>query len=215
MIARYGADALRWYLLREMHPTADGDFSVTRLVTRYNTDLANDLGNLLNRVNAMLHRYRDGIVPNPGAVPLADELAALAEAVPEAVAAAMADFDPRAALDAIWELVTRCNRAVDEAAPWALYRTERAGDAAEGARLDGVLYALLEAQRLVAVHLEPFLPGPTARILEALGIPADAARPYAERVRWGRLPAGTRTARPVPLVPKLEMSDATSPELDL
>jgi methionyl-tRNA synthetase len=70
--------------------------------------------------------------------------------------------------------------------------------------LDRVLYALLETVRLVAVHLEPFLPGPAARILEQLGMPADAERPYRERVRWGGLPPGTRTAAPTPLFPKLE-----------
>jgi methionyl-tRNA synthetase len=117
---------------------------------------------------------------------------------------AMDAFDPRAALEAVWELVVRGNRAVDEAAPWALHRAGAAGDAEARATLDGVLYALLEAVRLVAAHLEPFLPGPAARILEQLGVPEDAERPYGERVRWGGLPPGTRTAAPSPVFPKLE-----------
>ena len=205
IIARYGADALRWYLLREVHPTADADFGVARLVARYNTDLANDLGNLLNRVNAMLHRYRNGVVQETSAtVPPAADLATLAAELPARVAAAMDAFDPRAALDAAWELVVRGNRTVDEAAPWALHRAEAAGDAGARASLDGVLYALLETVRLVAVHLEPFLPGPAARVLEQLGVPVDAERPYGERVCWGGLPPGTRTAAPSPIFPKIE-----------
>jgi methionyl-tRNA synthetase len=204
IIARYGAAALRWYLLREVHPTADADFGVARLLARYNTDLANDVGNLLNRVNAMLHRYRNGVVPETGTtVPPAADLAALAAELPARVAAAMDAFDPRAALDAVWELVVRGNRTVDEAAPWALHHAEAAGDARPRAALDRVLYALLETVRLVAVHLEPFLPGPAARILEQLGVPADAERPYGERVCWGGLPPGTRTAAPSPVFPKL------------
>jgi methionyl-tRNA synthetase len=205
VIARYGADALRWYLLREVHPTADADFAVARLVARYNTDLANDLGNLLNRVNSMLHRYRGGVVPDTDSTaPPAADLAALATGLPARVAAAMDAFDPRAALDAVWELVARGNRAVDAAAPWALHRAEAAGDAGARAALDGVLYALLETVRLLAVHLEPFLPGSAARILEQLGVPTDAERPYGERVFWGGLPPGTRTAAPAPLFPRLE-----------
>ncbi len=209
LIDRYGTDALRWYLLREIHPMADADFSVARLIARYNTDLADDLGNLLNRANAMLHRYRGGIVPSSdplaAQIPAVGDLEALAGALPERVRAALDRFDARAALEAIWELVTRCNRAVDETAPWLLYRAERTGDVAAGGQLDAVLYALLEGVRLTAVHLEPFLPGASARLLAALGLADDAARPYAERVRWGGLPPGTRTAPPIPLFTKLDM----------
>ena len=137
-------------------------------------------------------------------MPPAADLATLAAELPARVAAAMGAFDPRAALDAVWELVVRGNRTVDEVAPWALHRAEAAGDAGARAALDRVLYALLETVRLVAVHLEPFLPGPAARILEQLGVPEDVERPYGERLRWGRLPPGTRTATPALLFPKSE-----------
>ncbi len=212
LIDRYGGDALRWYLLREIHPTADGDVSTARLVARYNTDLGNGLGNLLNRANSMLHRYRSGVVPAPPphATPI-PELAALCEGLPARVAAALGAYDPRAALDTVWELVVRCNRLVDEAAPWTLYKAERAGDdAADAARgqLDAVLYALLESVRLVAMHLEPFLPAASTRIQAQLGVNhrEDATRPYHERVRWGGLVPGTRTEPPEPLFPRLEAS---------
>ena len=145
------------------------------------------------------------MVPHSAATgPPAAALADLAAELPARVATAMGAFDPRAALDAAWELVVRSNRTVDEAAPWALHRAEAAGDAGARASLAGTLYALLETVRLVALHLEPFLPGPAARILEQLGVPVDAERPYGERVCWGGLPPGTRTAAPSPIFPKIE-----------
>ena len=212
LIDRYGGDALRWYLLREIHPTADGDFSAAHLVARYNTDLGNGLGNLLNRANSMLHRYRAGVVPAPPPHAPIPELAALCEGLPARVAATVGSYDPRAALDAVWEPVARCNQLVDEAAPWTLHKAEQAGDdAADTARgqLDAVLYALLESVRIVAVHLEPFLPAAAARLQAQLGIDhhADATRPYHERARWGGLVPGTRTEPPTPLFPRLEISE--------
>ncbi len=204
VIAQYGAATLRWYLLREVPATGDADLGITRLITRYNSDLANDLGNLLNRVVSMAHRYRDGIVPQPATAPHAS-LVGLATTLPERVATAMTAYDPRQALEAVWELVVLCNRTVDETAPWTLYRSERNGDLTAATSLDGVLYALLESVRLIAHHLQPFLPDPSAHILAALGVPDDAQRPYAERVLWGGLPAGTRLAPPVPLFPRLDL----------
>jgi methionyl-tRNA synthetase len=210
LVTRYGADAVRWYLLREVHPTADGDFAVERLIDCYNRDIANGLGNLLNRAAAMVHRYRGGVIPAPDAcVRATDALATLAAGLPERIGAAMDAYDPRAALAAMWELVSRANEAVEETAPWALARAERDGDAAAGRQLDAVLYALLEAVRLAAVHLEPFLPVPAARILARLGEPDAAGQSYAERMRWGGLASGRRLAAPAPLFPRLEI-DGTS-----
>jgi len=211
LVARYGADAVRWYLLREVAPAADADFSVARLIARYNTDLADDLGNLLNRANSMLHRYRNGVVPAPSTdlvtLPDAAALAADAAALPDHIARAMDLFDPRVALDAVWALVVGANRLVDSAKPWTLHKSEKAGDTEAGEALDAVLYALLEAVRVVAVHLEPFVPSAAARILAQLNTPDTAARPYAERVRWGGLQPGARTDQPTPLFPKLELSE--------
>ncbi len=211
LVARYGADAVRWYLLREAAPGADADFSVARLVTRYNTDLADDLGNLLNRANSMLHRYRAGVTPtpptDPAALPDAGALAVIAAELPDRIARAMDLFDPRLALDAVWALVVGANRLVDSAKPWTLHKSEKAGATEAGEALDAVLYALLEAVRVAAVHLEPFVPAVAARILTQLNAPVAADHPYAARVRWGGLPSGTRTAAPTPLFPKLDVPD--------
>ncbi len=211
LVARYGAGAVRWYLLREAAAGADADFSVARLAARYNADLADDLGNLLNRANSMLHRYRGGVVPalppDPLALPDAGALAAIAAALPDRIARAMDLFDPRLALDAVWALVAGANRLVDSAKPWTLYKAEKAGDMEAGKALDAVLYALLEAVRVVAVHLEPFVPSVAALVLAQLNAPDTTACPYAERVRWGGLQPGTRTDPPTPLFPKLDVPD--------
>ncbi|HET8627291.1 MAG TPA: methionine--tRNA ligase [Thermomicrobiales bacterium] len=203
LVARCGADALRYWLLREPTRTEDVDFSVARLLERYHADLANGIGNLLQRTLSMLWRYRDGIVPEPGpAGPCDLDCRAAVERLPEAVGAALAAFDFRAALVAVGDAVASANRYVEETAPWALAR-EATPEAA--ARLDTVLSTLAEALRLVAAHLAPFLPDAAERIAVQLGlpgIPADALTPAA--TRWGGLPPGTRVARPVPVFPRLE-----------
>lgn len=220
LIARYGVDALRWYFLRDLQPFADGDIAASRLIARYNTDLANGLGNLLNRANAMLHRYRGGVVPRPrdlsalpGSSAALDALPVLSSALPARVAATFEAFDPRAVLDAVWDLVDVGNALVDEAAPWSLHRRAREGDAGAGKLLDDVLYALLETVRLIVIYLEPFLPAAMGRIVAQLGAAApNQSLPYEERVRWGGLVAGARTAAPAPVFPRLVEPD--EPEED-
>jgi len=166
----------------------------------------------LQRANSMLHRYRGGVVPAASSSALADvgDLASIAAGLPERVAEAMDAYDPRRALNRVWELVAAANGLVDRAQPWALYKAEKAGDTAARKALDAVLYALLEAVRLVAVHLEPFVPGASARLLTQLSLPSAGTLPYAERVRWGGLSDETRTVSPAPLFPKLELSDVAS-----
>ena len=213
LVGRYGVDALRYWLLREVPPTGDADYTEERLQRRYDADLADDLGNLLHRTLNMIHRYRGGCVP---ALPLrsalepADQsLAAVGAAVGGRLRAAIErDYDPQAALAAIWEVVARANRYVEETAPWALARAARNGDTpdgkAAGRRLDAVLYHLAEALRLVAESLRPFLPDTAARIAAQLGVePADAS--WTEALSWGRLPLGTVAQPPQPLFPRLEV----------
>jgi methionyl-tRNA synthetase len=115
----------------------------------------------------------------------------------------MAAFDPRTALAHLWELVVAANRLVEESAPWALFRAECAGDSVALHRLDGVLYALLEALRLISVHLEPFLPRAANEIRSRLGLGTTGTASYEQQVRWGGLPAGVQLAPPTPLFPRL------------
>jgi methionyl-tRNA synthetase len=157
----YGADALRFYVLREVSFGSDGEVSPEAFETRYTTELANEYGNLASRTLSMINRYRDGVVPD--ADPPA-ELAADFERLAEAVAARVDQVELTAALDEIWQRIKRLNRYVQDEQPWQLAKED-----AQEERLDQVLYALAEGLRVVSVLLHPFLPFSAERLLEALG----------------------------------------------
>jgi methionyl-tRNA synthetase len=151
LVDRYGVDAVRWWLLREVPRVGDADFTVDRLVARYNEDLANGLGNLVNRVVSMAHRYRGGVVVP--ASPLVPEAPALVDA-------ALNDFDLRAGAAAVWRVVDEGNRYVESTRPWELARSG-------SPELDTVLGTLLASCRALGELLAPFLPDAAARITAA------------------------------------------------
>jgi methionyl-tRNA synthetase len=197
LVEQLGTDGLRYCLLRELPRTEDTDLTIERLLARYDADLANGLGNLLQRTVSMVVRYRSGVVPACGAPPVGGlGLITIAASIPDRVEAALDAFDFRAALGAIWELVTRANRFVEEAAPWTLAKRAAAGDKEAAEKLDSALYSLAECLRLLARHLAPFLPATADGICRQLGLAStgDAA--------WGGVPAGTRVAVPTPLFPR-------------
>jgi methionyl-tRNA synthetase len=198
LIERYGQDSLRFFLLRETPFGQDGNFIVEALVGRRNTELANDLGNLLHRTLAMLRKYRDGVVPATAAAgPEDDDLRAVAGAVPGPLSAAMEKFDFSVGLSEIWKLVRRANKYVEETEPWALAKAENSE------RLDTVMYNLCESARLVSVLVEPFIPASAARMREQLGIgPREGT--FRDESAWGLLQAGTKTAPGEPLYPKVD-----------
>lgn len=205
LTSRYGADAVRYWMLREVPPTQDADYTDEKLERRYTADLANDLGNLLNRTVSMIQRYRGGTVPapTPGGVEDA-ELAGIARTLADRLHTALGDdYDPQAALASIWELVVRANRYVEETAPWSLAKAERGGDAAATARLDTALYHLAEALRLIAQTLRPFLPTTAERMAAQLGI-SLTAQPWRDALGWGLLEPGTTVGTPEPIFPRLD-----------
>jgi methionyl-tRNA synthetase len=158
LAAAYGTDAVRWWLLREVPRGADADFTVGRLVGRANDELANGLGNLVNRVIALIHRYLGGHGP---AATSSTRDAALDEAAgnaPAAIAGALDDFDFRRATDAVWRIADEANRYVNRARPWELAKAGRT------AELAGVLSSLLSACQAIGTDLAPFLPDAAARI---------------------------------------------------
>jgi methionyl-tRNA synthetase len=164
LAAEYGADAVRWWLLREVPRVGDADFTVARLVARADDELANGLGNLVNRVVAMISRYRDGqLQPGPGhlAAPGGDRLAAACRQAGDAVGAALENFDFRQATGAVWSIVDEANGFVNRTRPWELARTGPGGDPQ---RLDAVLAQLLGACCVLGRELTPFLPGTAARV---------------------------------------------------
>jgi methionyl-tRNA synthetase len=163
VIERFGADALRFYVLRDVPFGQDGSVSTSSFELRYESELANELGNLASRTIAMLLRYRDGAVPAGDIDPvLVDDFAGLPERVAEHIDRARLTL----ALDEIWQRVRRLNRYVEERSPWQL-----AKDEANRSELDGVLVALAEGLRVVAVLLWPYLPASCERLLGALGAP--------------------------------------------
>jgi methionyl-tRNA synthetase len=194
-------DAIRYFVLREVAFGLDGDFSHTALVQRFNSDLANDLGNLLSRTLTMLQRYCQGIVPHPA--PTETTVNALAEAAAKLVP----DLDPllnelafHRALARLWEYVRLVNRYVDEQAPWALAR-----DPARRRQLDTVLYNQVESLRLIALLLSPFMPHTAASMWRQLGIQGEIATQHLATARvWG----GTRPGTPIQpgeqLFPRIE-----------
>jgi methionyl-tRNA synthetase len=200
LVERYGVDPVRYWLLRDVPPTEDADYTAARLERRYTADLANDLGNLLQRTVSLLHRYRDGRLPALGGGDPA--VAAVAAAVVRRLRDALDAYDPRDALEAIWDLVKRANRYVEETAPWTLAGRERDGAAGQsGAALDLVLATLAESLRLTGEALRPLLPRSGEAVLTQLGL--SPAPDWPAALDWGRLPAGTTTPRPLPLFPRL------------
>jgi methionyl-tRNA synthetase len=193
IVKTFGADALRYYLLREVTFGQDGPVSQAGFAARYETELANEYGNLASRVIAMVVRYRDGRLPE---AELDAELAGEFDALDERVAELMDGARLSAALEEIWRRVRRLNRYVEERAPWQLAR-----DPAKAAELDTVLASLVEGLSVVTVLLAPFLPASTERLLAAMGRP----EPALTGARFGAVPEGERPrlAELPPLFPKV------------
>ncbi len=205
LAGRYGSDMLRYYLLREVRTSDDGDFSLERFIRAYNADLADQLGNLLSRFLGMVNRYYNGIVPAPGPLAAPDHnLLNAAAALPERVEAAMLQFAPHEALGAVWELIGLANKYVVEAQPWVLAKQRQADPAAE-VRLATTLYNLAETLRLVAHHLRPFLPGTAVAISQQLNFTLASGDHWTEALKWGGYPANTNVQPGRMLFPKLEL----------
>jgi methionyl-tRNA synthetase len=191
----YGVDAVRYYLMRDVNFGLDGDFSHAALVGRINADLANDLGNLLNRTIALVEKLAGGVVP-PRGTPNERTLAlrAASEAAGQQAALELEAFRPNRALEAIWALCGEGNRFVDAAAPWALAKAGKTDD------LHAVLYAALETLRWVGCMVLPVMPGKARTILERLGAARAAGWPAA----WGELEPGAKVVRGEPLFPRID-----------
>lgn len=178
LAARYGADAVRWWLLRDVPRVGDADFTTDRLVARSNTDLANGIGNLVHRTITLVHQSRAGQVQHPDTTAAGDDALAVAvQHLRPRVDRHLADFDFRGATDTVWAVVQEANKLINRERPWELARREATGDTIARDRLTGLLDGLIRTCRAVAHELQPFIPDGAGELLRQLGDGATVGPP--------------------------------------
>ena len=197
LVARFGVDAVRYYLLSEMPHATDGSISYETMIERYNSDLANTLGNLVNRTVAMANKYFNGVLPcNTARTELDDGFIADILAALPAMEKGFSEFKIADALEAVINSAKRSNKYIDETAPWALAKNEADRD-----RLSTVLYNLIEAIRIIAVELTPFMPDTAQKIFAQIN---TDIRDYESILTFGAYPVDTKMNLPEPLFNRID-----------
>ncbi|MGM0471049.1 MAG: methionine--tRNA ligase [Bacillota bacterium] len=210
----FGIDAVRYYLMREVAFGSDGSYSTESFIGRINSDLANDLGNLLNRTVAMVDQYCDKVIPEPkGSTAYDEDLKETARQELTAMSDDIEELEFSTALEHLWTFIRRTNKYIDQTTPWILAKDESKAD-----ELGTVLYNLLEALRTVAIVLQPFLPKAPHKIWEQLGIAADLDdQSWSDAEEWGLLEPGLEVKPGDPIFPRVDVEEyfAQQDEADL
>jgi len=202
LIDEFGIDAVRYFFLREYTFGSDGDFTREAFIYRLNGDLANDLGNLLNRTLSMVKQNFGDTIPEPKGEPEGHdgELVETALGIIQRIGPHIDKLAFSNALEIIWELVRRANKYIDESAPWRLAKEPSSRD-----RLATVLYNCVESLRFLAILVMPFMPRASRRMLEQIGLPDKAGKLTFADLEWGKMPAGVTLGKVEPIFPRIEV----------